>query len=397
MFKNFLNRNRRVFLDFASSTSINKYVQRDIDDYNKNNFSNPSALYKEALTSKELLEKARSKIGLVLNCQKENIIFTAGGTEANNMSILGVFEKAKESGILKPHIISSLTEHSSIREVLDEVLKRGGEVTLISPEEDGIISAEKVLENIKENTVLISLMYVNNEIGTVLDIKKIGQAIRKYKKDKNLNYPFFHTDACQAPLYYNLDTSTLNVDLMSIDGIKIYGPRSSGILYVRGDTFIKPIIFGGGQEKGLRSGTEDVAKAIGLAKSLEIAKDGRKENFEKVLNLRNYFWKLVSEEFPDSELNGSLKDRSPNNLNICFKDIDAEYLTVALDIYGVCVSYSSSCRNLKDDSSSYVIDSIGKGYCKNSSIRFTLGLETTKSDLDFAFDCLKKALIQVKK
>lgn len=390
-----LFRKKRIFLDYSSSTPIHKEVLSEMQKYNKSHFANPSALYEEAMYGKTKLNEAKSRIGMTLNCSKENIVLTSGGTEANNIAILGVFEKAKEKGILNPHIISSQIEHPSVKEVLNEVESRGGQVTFLLPDCDGLVSAKQVVDAIKENTVLVSLMYANNEIGTVLDIKEIGQKIKKYRKNNNVNYPYFHTDACQAPLYFNLDMGAMPVDLMSIDGIKIYGPRSSGILFIKNEVDIKPIFWGGGQEKGIRSGTEDVAKALGLAKSLELAKYSRKSNFEKVSKLRDYLIEEIKKDFSDCQINGSLKHRSPNNVNICFKNIDAEYLTVAMDTYGVCVSYSSSCRTLKEDSSSYVIEYLGKPECKNSSIRFSLGLETTKSDLDFAVKALKKAIIQV--
>lgn len=391
---------KRVFLDFASSTPLRPEVL-DVYLKNKNFFYNPSGLYIESRESKDVLEKARGKVALVLNCQKETVVWTSGGTESNNLAILGVFEKAKENGIVSPHVISLATEHPSVIEVFEEIKKRGGEVTLISPGKDGLVTPEQIVKNVKENTVLVSVMFVNNEIGTVQNIKEIGLAIRKYKKEKyesnEMFYPYFHTDACQAPLYYSLDTSTLCVDLLSIDGLKIYGPRGFGSLYVRQNVPIKPIFFGGGQEIGLRSGTENVFSASAFAKSLSLSQTERKENFKKVSKLRDYFLENILKEFPEVEVNGSLKYRSPNNINICFKGLDAEYLVVALDTYGVCASYSSSCRTLKEDSSSYVVEALGKTECKDSSLRFTLGLETTKEDLDFTLVALKKAVKQVEK
>jgi cysteine desulfurase len=363
----------------------------------KTPFANPSSLYIEARKAKDLLENARKEIGDFLNCQKENIVFTSGGTESNNLAILGIVKKAQEKGLSVPHIISARTEHSSVVETLEEAKRIGCEVSFVEVNSDGLVSIDAVKELIKKNTILISLMFVNNEIGTVFDIKEIGQMIKKYREENNSSYPLFHTDACQAPLFFPLDTSTLQVDLLSLDGLKVYGPRSSGVLYVRQKDLISPVLYGGGQEYGLRSGTEDVYSAIGLAKALILAKKERKDLVKNVTELRDYFLEKILEHFSKASLNGPLKNRVPNNINICFEGLDAEYLVVALDTYGVSASYSSSCRTLKEDSSSYVLDAIGKPECTLSSIRFTLGQDTTKDDIDFTLKALKKAIDQVER
>jgi len=244
-------------------------------------------------------------------------------------------------------------------------------------------------------------MYVNNEIGVVQPIKEIvkkirekRQEIRDMKGGENAPYPYFHTDACQAPLWYGLDVSTLGVDLLTLDGLKIGGPRGVGCLYVKDGTEIAPVMYGGGQEGGLRSGTENVGGYLGFAKALTLAKAEKIEVGERVLKLRDEFWKNIQTKFPLATINGSLKHRAPNNLNVCFPGVDAEYLTVALDTYGVCVSYSSSCRTLKEDSTSYVIEALTPE-CKGSSIRFSLSKDTTAGDIDFVVEALKKAVIQV--
>ncbi|MEY4602426.1 MAG: hypothetical protein RL292_367 [Candidatus Parcubacteria bacterium] len=395
---NFINffapkQHTRVFLDHASATPVRSEVQEVVQAYEDAHFSNPSALYKEARVAKEHLALARKDVASTLNTTASQIVFTSGGTEANNIALLGVFEKARSSGIANPHIISVVTEHPAIREVLSEIERRGGEVTLLVPNIDGLVSATQVVGALKENTVLVSVMYVNNEIGVVQPIKEIAQAIKLKTKDSGLK-TLFHTDACQAPLWYGLDVSTLGVDLLSLDGLKVGGPRGIGALYVKGGTEISPVMWGGGQEGGLRSGTENVAAALGLAKALTLAKKEKKEVSERVLALRNDLWNKIQTAFPDATVNGSLEYRAPNNLNVCFKGVDAEYLTVTLDTYGVCVSYSSSCRTLKEDSTSYVIEALTPE-CKGSSIRFTLGIETTEKDIDCAVEALKKAVVQV--
>ncbi len=410
---------KRVFLDAASATPIRPEVLTVMRSYEDVHFAlnsasggvgrtfttvnvlaNPSALYLEARVAKEHLAFARKEVASVLNTTASQIVFTSGGTEANNIALLGVFKKAKANGIIYPHIISSVTEHPAIREVLSEIERQGGEVTLLTPGPLGLITPEQVVEVLTPNTILVSIMYVNNEIGVVQPIKDIAQKIRSKKLEvRNQNgekneYPYFHTDACQAPLWYGLDVSTLGVDLLTLDGLKIGGPRSVGCLYVKGGTDIAPIMYGGGQEGGLRSGTENVGGYLGFAKALTLAKEEKKEVGERVLKLRDRLWKEIQTAFPNVTVNGSLKHRAPNNLNVCFGGVDAEYLTVALDTYGVCVSYSSSCRTLKEDSTSYVVEALTPE-CKGSSIRFTLSRETTETDIDFAVEALKKAVIQV--
>ena len=393
---------KRVFLDYASATPVRLEVREAVDAYEDTYFANPSALYKEARLAKEQLTVARKDVARALNTTARQIVFTSGGTESNNIALLGVIKKAQENGISHPHVISVVTEHPAVREVLSAIEREGGEVTLLKPTEDGLITKEQVLGVLKDNTVLVSVMYVNNEIGVVQPIKEIVQGIRSKKLEarnqtRNENpYPYFHTDACQAPLWYGLDVSTLGVDLLSLDGLKIGGPRGVGCLYVRGGTDISPVIYGGGQEAGLRSGTENVASIIGFATALLLAKKEKKETGERVSKLRDILLEKIQTAFPDAVVNGSLVHRVPNNINICFPGVDAEYLTVALDTYGVCVSYSSSCRTLKEDSTSYVVEALHPE-CKGSSIRFSLGRETTSTDINFAIEALKKAIIQVKK
>lgn len=393
---------KRVFLDYASATLIRPEVREVMRLYEDVHFANPSALYKEARLAKEHLVHARKEVASALNTTASQIVFTSGGTESNNIALLGVVKKAQENGISRPHVISVVTEHPAVREVLSAIEHEGGEVTLLKPKEDGLITKEQVLGVLKDNTVLVSVMYVNNEIGVVQPIKEIVEKIREKRKEirdkngKNHRYPYVHTDACQAPLWYGLDVSTLGVDLLSLDGLKIGGPRGVGCLYVKGSTDISPVIHGGGQEGGLRSGTENVASIIGFAKALTLAKKERKEMGERISKLRDVLREKIQTAFLDVVVNGSLVHRVPNNINICFPGVDAEYLTVALDTYGVCVSYSSSCRTLKEDSTSYVVEALHPE-CKGSSIRFTLGRETTPADIDFAVEALKKAVAQVKK
>ena len=223
-------------------------------------------------------------------------------------------------------------------------------------------------------------------------IKDIAKIVKNYRQNNKTNFPYFHTDACQAGLYLSLDVLKLGVDLMTLDGIKIYGPRSSGILYIKSGIKILPIVFGGGQEGGLRSGTENVSAVVGLSKAFEIAEKMKIKESSRLIELRNYAIENIIKIFPKSTLNGSRENRLPNNINICFPGLDAEYAVIRLDVAGIAISYSSSCQTLKDNFS-YVIHELGKKNCMSSSLRITLGRETMKKDIDILVNLLKKIVV----
>lgn len=379
---------KRVFLDYASTTPIDPMVSRSMHEVSKY-YANPSALYSESIHAKKVINDSKKKIAEILDCQSDNIYFTSGGTESNNLAILGIFSKYKTDKFT-PHFITSNIEHPAILEVYKEIERRGAEVTYISVKENGVVSSRDIESAIKANTVLVSVMYANNEIGTIQPIKEIGRVVREYRRKNDAHIPYFHSDACQASLYLPLNTLKLNLDMMSLDGIKMYGPRGSGILYVRGDVKISRIIFGGGQQSGLRSGTENIQSIVGLAKALEISEQLKESESARLKTIRDYAITRLLTEFKNSSLNGDKENRLPNNINICFPGIDSEFVTIALDVNGFSVSYSSSCRTLKEDSSSYVIESIGKETCRMSSLRFSLGRESKKSDIDELIKVLKK-------
>ncbi|MFA5889002.1 MAG: cysteine desulfurase family protein [Candidatus Paceibacterota bacterium] len=393
---------RRIFLDYASITPIDKKVLAKMESIQKMTFANPSALYSEAIVAKNLIKEARQKIVTIIHAQKDEIIFTSGGTESNNLALLGIFESVQRSDLKnsksqiflgKPHIITTKIEHPAVLEVCKEIERREGEVTYLPVSSDGLVSIKNIRESIKKNTVLISIGYANNEIGTIQPIHDMGRVIKDYRQKNNTKLPYFHTDACQAGLYLSLDVLKLGVDLMTLDGIKMYGPRSSGILYVKSGLELSPIIFGGGQEGGLRSGTENVGVCVGLSTTLEIAEKIKEKESKRLMALRDYAIKNLLKIFPNSTLNGSREYRLPNNINICFPGLDAEFAVISLDVLGISASYSSSCRTLKEDSSSYVVENLGKKDCSQSSLRFTLGRESKKSDIDTLVTVLRKIVV----
>ncbi|MES3004902.1 MAG: cysteine desulfurase family protein [Patescibacteria group bacterium] len=390
-FVNNFFKQKRVFLDYASITPVRTEVVLAMQNTSQESFANPSALYTEAIVSKKILDESRKKIADILGGDKKNIVFTSGGTESNNLALLGVFNAFKKDGFV-PHFITTHVEHPAILEVCKEIERRGGEVTYLPVSEDGHVPVQSIRESIKENTVLVTIQYVNNEIGTIQSIKEIGRVVKEYRMENKKDFPYFHTDACQAVCYLPIHVLKQNIDLLSLDGIKMYGPRGVGVLYVSKIVNIKPVVFGGGQENSLRSGTENVPGIVGFATSLELVVSEMEKEQTRLLELRDYAITEIQKAFPESHLNGSKEKRVANNINFCFPGLDAEFAVIALDVAGVSCSYSSSCRTLKEDSSSYVIESLGRGDCASSSLRFTLGISSRKKDIDLLLKCLNKII-----
>ncbi len=385
---------KRIFLDYASATPILPEVLGIMSQYAKKNFANPSALYKEALLVDRDITEARKTIAGILKALPHEIVFTGSGTEADNLALFGIVGSAFTSNKKNaaPHIIVSSFEHSAILESAKIFEKNGGKVTYLSVTEDGYIDPEDVLSALTPHTVLVSIMYANNEIGTIQPIKDIAKIIRYYKKHtahqklskKNLDrhsYPLFHTDASQAGNYCSLEVLSLGVDLMTLDSAKVYGPKGIGMLYVKRGVNLSPRIVGGGQEGGRRSGTENASSIIGFAHALRAVQADKAREIKRVSALRDYAMKEILHKVPGAHRNGGGENILPNTLNICFPGADAEFLVLKLDARGIAVSSSSSCQSKKEDSRSKVIAVLGKKGCDASSLRITLGRYAVKSDL----------------
>ncbi len=403
----------RVFLDYASVTPIDLEVEKDMTKVQEQFWANPSSLHQEGEKAKTILEESRIRIARILHCKASEIFFTSGGTESLNIAILGIvkaFQKKQKS--LTPHIIVSTIEHPAVLEPINFLLKEGRvEVSFINPDQNGRIKPESIKKEIKENTILVVVQHANNEIGTVQPIREIYKVIKNFKesekaklqkaadKSRFLNFafsdshttPYLLVDACQSTLYEDVSLERLGADILVLDGIKIYGPRGAGILAKKNDVKISPIAFGGGQEGGLRSGTENVSSALGLAKALEIAVKKREKERMRLTTLRDYAVKKIL-EIPGSSLNGGLENRLPNNINVCIPDQDSEFLVIKLDTLGFAISAASACHTLTLENGSYVIENLGKKECASSSLRITLGRDTKKSDLDKFISALKKVI-----
>lgn len=394
-------KNKRVYLDYSASTPIDKAVVKVMREAENKFWANPSSIHSEGEMAKESLEEARKDIAQILHCKKEEVYFTSGGTESANIAVFGIIYKAierfqKEQKDFLPHIITSTIEHSAILEPIKKLFKEGKiEVSFVNPNEEGIINPESVAKEIKENTVLVSIMHSNNEIGTIQPIRKISSLVKS---------SYFLVDASQSAPYEDVSIERLGADILILDGIKIYGPRGVGVLVVKNNVDINPVFYGGNQEGGLRPGTENVIGAIGFAEALKICAESREKESLRIREIRDYAISKILKEIPNSSLNGSLEHRLPNNINICFASpklseggfsnkIDSEFLVIKLDTLGFAVSPASACKSISLTNISYVIEALGKSDCTSSSIRITLGRYTKKSDLDKFVLALKKCIM----
>ena len=298
----------------------------------------------------------------------------------------------------KLHIIVSSIEHSSVLETAKKLEAQGVDVSYVKPDKDGIINPSDIRDELRDNTVLVSVMYANNEIGTIEPITEIAKVIRHYRNEKkNIireDAPFFHTDASQAANYLSLDILKLNVDMITIDSGKIYGPKGVGVLVIKRHVPILEQMIGGGQENSRRSGTENIVSIVGFVKAFEITQKTKEKESKRLVILRDYFIKKLL-QIPNITINGSVLNRLPNNISVCIEDIDAEFAVYQLDERGVSCSSASTCMNLKEDSFSYVVREISEvKNCSTSSLRFSLGRTTTKKDIDFCLKSLKEVILK---
>ncbi len=389
---------KAIYLDYASITPLDPLVLREVNKWSKEPL-NPSSIHSLGVKAKSALDRARKTTAEFLNAHDDEIVFTSGGTEANALALLGTARAAHRNGFAKPHLIISEIEHSSIIETTDMLERHGVLVTRLSVDTNGLISLEELKKAIKPETFLVSIMAANNEIGTIQPIREIAKAIRDYRKkafdapgadqDSTAKYPLFHTDACQAILYGELNVEKLGIDLLTLDASKACGPRGAGALYIKRGTLIEPLIYGGGQERGLRSGTENIPGIMGFAKSLEIARKNMKKESERIEELRQSFEREVKKIRPDAAVNAADAPRVPHISNISFPGVDAEMLVLRLDAKSIAVSTKSAC--LRDEDESYVLCAIGVD--SKSSIRFSFGKWTKKGDVTRALSILKKFLM----
>ena len=383
---------KKIYLDYASSTAVDPAVMKAMEPYFSEKFGNPGAMHSFGQEAQAAIDESRQKIADFFGCSFDEIIFTGPATESNNIAIRGVVKHARQNVRSRtPHIITSAIEHKSVLATCHDLEGDGVEVTYLPVTKDGFVRPEDVGAAIKENTVLVSMMHVSNEIGTIQPIEEISKIIRKQKS----SMPVFHTDAVQAPNYIDCNVENLGVDLLTFSGQKIYGPKGVGGLYIKKGVEVAPFITGGGQERGIRAGTENVPYIVGLAKAIEIASSMRNKEAARLGKLRDYFIDEVLAKIPNTELNGSCENRIPNNANFLFRGIPANNLLIALDQAGIAASSGSAC-SIKTVSPSWVIMALGKnGEEAKQSIRFTLGKGSTKKDIDYTVSALAKIVSRV--
>ncbi len=397
------NTMKRIYLDNSATTPVDKRVEKAMRAYLHKEFGNPSALYKEGVVAKEAVEQARGDVAESLGAHADEIIFTGSGTESDNLAIAGIVKHKirqpatlTDLGVSKPHIVTSVIEHPAVLEVC-KMLERDGvaDVTYVGVNEQGVVDSKEIKEALQLETVLVSIMYANNEVGTIQPVREIAKVIRAWKKQHGGEYPYFHTDACQATNYLNMKVLPLGVDLLTINGSKIYGPKGVGALYVKRGTSISPIICGGGQERGLRAGTENVPVIVGFAEAIKSTNKLKEKETTRLTQLRNYFIKGLLANIPSSILNGDEEERLPNNVNISIPNIDSEQLVIELDAKGVAASARSACKS-RDYESSYVIIALGRISLSNEGgVRFSLGRDTRKRDIDYVLKVLPKIIKKI--
>lgn len=367
-----------IYLDNNATTKTDEEVVKAMMPYLLDNYGNPSSIYKIGRENKKVVEDSREKIAKILNCEPNEIYFTSGGSESDNTAIRGIAYSYKNKG---NHIITSKIEHPAVLETCKQLEKEGFEVSYIGTDENGIVDLEELKKEIKQATTLITIMFANNEIGTLQPIKEIGEIAKK-------NNIIFHTDGVQAVGSVLIDVKELNIDSLSLSAHKFYGPKGIGVLYVRKGIKFEKIVNGGHQERNKRAGTENVSGIVGLAKAIELAYQNLEENNKKIKELRDYYVEQVKEKIPYIKINGDMEKRLPGNSNISFRFIEGEGLLLNLDLKGICASSGSACTSGSLDPS-HVLLAIGLPHeIAHGSLRISIGKYNTKEEIDYLVENL---------
>ena len=366
------------YFDHGATTKTKEEVLKEMIPYFTLNYGNASSIYTIGRKSKKAVEEAREKVAKAINATSKEIYFTSCGSESDNLAIKGVAYANREKG---NHIITTKIEHPAVLHTCQHLAREGFEITYLNVDNDGLISLQELEEAITNKTILISIMFANNEIGTIQPIKEIGQITKKH----NI---YFHTDAVQAVGNVRIDVRDLNIDLLSMSAHKFYGPKGVGALYARTDVKFDKIQDGGHQERNKRAGTENVAGIVGIGKAIELIYKNFDEYNNKLLNLRDYYIKQIEEKIQYVKLNGHRTKRLPGNANISFKFVDGEALLLNLDTKGICASTGSACTSGSLDPSHVLLAIALPHDVAQGSLRITFGEDNTKEDVDFLVDTL---------
>lgn len=369
-----------IYLDHAATTPLRPEVFSTMKPYLTKWYGNASAIYSQGVEAHKAIEKSRETIAELIHATDESIIFTSGGTESCNMAVLGIARAHQNNG---KHIITTAIEHHAVLNACKQLEREGFEVTYLPVDQKGFVTVDQIKKALRSDTILLSIMYVNNEIGTIEPIVDIGKMLLRSRKERGSVYPYFHTDACQAAQYLELDVEKLHIDLMTLNSGKIYGPKGVGCLYLRRGVTFEPLMYGGSQENHLRPGTENVAGIVGFARAFELARKEAKKESLRQRKLCEYFFKLLTKSVLGVILNGPeiSEKRVPNNLNITLSGIEAETLLLYLDRYGIMASTGSACTTRSVDSS-HVLRAIGRTDAEaKGSVRFTVGKDVSHVDV----------------
>lgn len=369
-----------VYMDYAATTPTKPDVLEEMIPYFTEKFGNPSSIYSIARESKSAIDRARERVASAFQVSPEEIYFTGGGSESDNWALKGIAFANKDKG---NHIITTKIEHHAVLHACEYLEKHGFEVTYLPVDEFGLISLEDLKRSITKSTILVSVMFANNEIGSIEPISEIGSICR----EKGI---YFHTDAVQAVGNVPIDIKSMNIDLLSLSAHKFYGPKGVGALYIRKGTKINPFIHGGGQERNRRAGTENVPGIVGLGKAIELAAQNMNVHIQRLTAMRDKLIKSLMEQIPYTRLNGHPDKRLPGNINLCFRFIEGESLLLLLDEAGICGSSGSACSSGSLDPS-HVLLSIGLPHeIAHGSLRLSLGDDTTDEDIEYAINVLPK-------
>ncbi len=385
------NLSKRIYLDHAAATPVRPEVLETMLPYLTENFGNASSIHQEGVRARKAVNEARSLVARTLEVKPEGVIFTGNGTESNNLAIMGHLKHLhKDKGVAYEdmEVVTTRIEHPSIMEILPALEALGVVVRLVEVDEGGLITVPALTEALSPKTVLVAMSYANSEIGAVQPVSRLVRTIRKYEKTEGCSV-VVHLDAAQAPLWLPCALGRLGVDMMALDAGKCNGPKGVGVLVMRQNMGMRPIMYGGGQEDSLRPGTENVAGIVGMAKALELAQSGHQERAEKVTKLRDEAIALLQEKNQGAVINGAIgESRLANNINFSLPGFDTEYAVVYLDTHGVAASTKSACAGAGGGESVVVKTTTGDATRARTTIRFSLGEDTTKADLEYAINTL---------
>lgn len=372
-------------MDNSAATVVDDRVLKAMEPFWKENMGNAGSIHSEGLKAKEALEEARGTVARIIHAQHEQVVFTSGGTESNNLAVQGVVKREMERG-KEPeeiHVATSVVEHSSVLDCFKALEQKGVQVTYLKANEAGVVTKEVLFDAIKKETVLVSLVYANNEIGTIQNTQEIVHALKEIRKQNDSQFPLLHYDASQAPVWLSLDMQKMHADFLTLDSQKLYGPKGIGCLFVRNRDSVLPLFYGGNQEFGLRPGTPPLPLIAGFAKAYELVEEERDTYVNNIRSLRDWFISYVREHIPEATLNGlEGEERIAGNVSFTFRNIEGEQVVIELDVHGIAVSTGSACLS-HHTGGSHVIKALCKtDFDAGGTVRFSFSRHTTREEVE---------------